>query len=96
MIGARGHEHRRGDHRGRDRRQQAGAEQEAAGELGGAGGEGEERAGAQSEGLHVAPGALQAIAAEPPEELLRAVADEQGADDDTNDEQADFHGSVPL
>jgi hypothetical protein len=76
VIRARRDEHRRGDHRGGQGREQAGAEEQAARQLGGAGGEGEERTGAQAEGLHVAAGPLQAVAAEPAEQLLRPVADE--------------------
>ena len=47
-------------------------------------------------GLEEARRALEAVAAEPAEQLLRAVADEQRADDAPDGELAKFHVSSRL
>ena len=60
-----------------------------------AGRDGVAPAGLQAERLEEAAGALDAVAAEPAEQLLGAVARHQQAHDDAQDEQTDFHVNVP-
>ena len=84
-------QHRRGQDRGRDRRRGAERNQRTAAGFGGSRGERVALAGPQAEGLEPLGGALEAVAAEPAEELLGAVSDEETADGEAEKKASDFH-----
>src|SRR5207302_6831894 len=89
--------HRGGDEQGPDdggagqgAEETQGEQQPAAG-LGQPGRRGHRLAGPETERVEEAAGAGQAVAAEPPEQLLRTVTDEQGADSHPQDEKPEIH-----
>ena len=87
-------EHRRGQHRGRERRRQAGREQRAAAGLGRARGDRVGLGRAQAQLLEALGGRLQAVAAEPAEQLLRAVPEEEPTHDHPQQQPSDLHLSA--
>jgi hypothetical protein len=73
-------QHRRRDHRGADRCREAGSEQRAASGFGGSSGDRVPAARAEAEALEHLAGRVGSVPAEPAEQLLRPVADEESAD----------------
>ncbi len=91
----------RGDHRadqarGGQRRGCPGDQQCSPRRLGDARCEGVGADGTHVQGAHHLLGALQAGAVEPAEQLLRAVADEEGADDGAGSESSELHAPTPT
>jgi hypothetical protein len=71
-------------------------QQQAASRLRHAGGRGHDLAGPVADALVESARSLPAVSAEPAEQLLGAVADEQRADDDPKDQQSDAHRNPSL
>src|ERR1043165_7612157 len=86
-----GDDHHREHQRRTDRAEQTESDEQAAGELAEARGEGEEASGTKAEAFEEAAGAVQAVAAEPAEELLGSVSGHDETEDQTGDEQSFVH-----
>jgi hypothetical protein len=80
MDGLDRRDHRTRDGRGAKRRRSAQAEEQASAGLGGTGGESQPASGPKADLLEELAGPLGASAAEPAEELLGAVSDEEQPD----------------
>ncbi len=96
MVRAGGYEHRRGDECRAERHEQAGGDEHAAEHLVRAADAGHQLAVAKADGLHVAGGAFDAESTEPAEQLLGAMTEDQGADDELNEKKTDVHGCDSL
>jgi hypothetical protein len=88
VHGARGDDHDGEHERGPDGAEEAEGEEESAGELAGGGGEGEEAAGGEAELDEKLTCGVEAVAAEPAEELLGAVAGPDESEDQPADEES--------
>ncbi len=86
-----GGEHRPDDDRGAERGEQTESDQRAAGHLGQAGQHGHPPARSVPDGVEEACGAAQPGPAEPTQELLGAMPDEQQPEHDTDDQQSKSH-----